>query len=126
MSMTLEDHERVGALVAAQAREIAALQCENRLAISARDYANDMLDNGRAVIAALRAERDDLYRKLYGSPAPDPAEAMRAKCAELWQDLCEKDDRTSPWADMCLINQEEFFGYLAEIAALKGNGEGKP
>lgn len=46
--------------------------------------------------------------------------------AELWQDLVEKDDRTSPeeYPEMALISFDELAGYIAEaqsglLAALK-------
>jgi hypothetical protein len=44
--------------------------------------------------------------------------------AELWQDLCEKTDRTSPEGqpDMAIINQEEFYDYLVSIRA-EGSAE---
>lgn len=33
---------------------------------------------------------------------------------QAWQDLCEKDDRTSPeeYPEMCLITREELAGYV--------------
>jgi hypothetical protein len=40
-------------LITSQEREILQLKCDNRLAISARDYANDMLKKGRAEITQL-------------------------------------------------------------------------
>ena len=97
--------------LAAKDAEIARLACELRLAISARDYANDMLDKGRAEIAALgeqlkqailsnasliaeaaqlRAalpalwgQYDDAGRELW----IDPAEAMRARCEAIARDM---------------------------------------
>jgi hypothetical protein len=39
--------------------------------------------------------------------------------ADLWTDLCEKSDRTSPevYPDMALITEAEFFDYLAAVRA---------
>ena len=44
---------------------------------------------------------------------------MTIDAAELWRDLCEKSDRTSPCdrPETALINQAEFFDYLATIRA---------
>jgi hypothetical protein len=43
---------------------------------------------------------------------------LKAYAIELWRDLCEKDDRTSPadYPEMCLITYEEFRGYLVDFA----------
>lgn len=48
-----------------------------------------------------------------------PSESDNYIDAELWRDLCEKSDRTSPEGqpDMALINQAEFFDYLAAARA---------
>jgi hypothetical protein len=50
-------------------------------------------------------------------PTTDPtpeAELLR----ELWYDLVEKDDRTSPeeYPDMAMLTQDEFFAYLRMFA----------
>ena len=39
--------------------------------------------------------------------------------AEAWQELCEKDDRTSPaeHPDMCLITRDELLGYMSLASA---------
>ena len=52
-------------------------------------------------------------------------EAKRCICprtqgeAELWRDLCEKDDRTSPveYPDMALITEDEFYSVLRQSAS---------
>ncbi|MCL8382120.1 hypothetical protein [Xanthobacter aminoxidans] len=63
---------------------------------------------------------DEGCRGLYTRPAP-PApvavpEGMTAD--EAWQDLCEKDDRTSPaeYPDYSLITREELAGYMRQTA----------
>ena len=56
------------------------LECENRLAISARDYANDMLDKGRAEIAALRADLK-IAVEMIGNDVPDEDEYQRLRTA---------------------------------------------
>lgn len=51
-------------------------------------------------------------------------EAAELPYADLWQDLLDKDDRTSPsdYPDMCLITYEEFLYYIrtAIAGALEG------
>ena len=44
---------------------------------------------------------------------------MTRNIEEIWRDLCEKDDRTSPpeYPDMALITQQELIGYLAQARA---------
>jgi hypothetical protein len=53
-------------------------------------------------------------------------EAETFTVEELWQDLLEKDDRTSPddYPDMALITFEEFAGYLAAAPPPKPSGGG--
>jgi hypothetical protein len=50
------------------------------------------------------------------SPAPKGPQRLME---ELWLDLVEKDDRTSPkeYPDMALLTREEFFGYLKHYAS---------
>lgn len=45
--------------------------------------------------------------------------------AEAWQELCEKDDRTSPaeHPDMCLITRDELLGYMS-LASAEGERRG--
>lgn len=48
-----------------------------------------------------------------------------ADVAEAWQELCEKDDRTSPaeHPDMCLITRDELLGYMS-LANAEGERAG--
>ena len=50
--------------------------------------------------------------------APTPVEEA---LQELWYDLVEKDDRTSPeeYPDMAMLTQDEFFAYLRMFAAAR-------
>lgn len=44
---------------------------------------------------------------------------MQPSAEELWRDLCEKDDRTSPeyYPDMALISEDEFVSVCEQVAA---------
>jgi alkylhydroperoxidase family enzyme len=54
---------------------------------------------------------------------PKWPEALVARAKEMWRDLCEKDDRTSPedYPDMALITEDEFT-YVFCTAALDASG----
>ena len=47
-----------------------------------------------------------------------PTDAPTPEAKELWRDLCEKDDRTSPeeYPDMALITEDEFYSCLDAFA----------
>ena len=165
--MTLEDHERVDALVAAKDSEIARWT----------DYAATLETEREAKdreIAALREALKDAQHRLRGAgmlgsdearaddvkgspapwppgdchdarscaehgecmyvgcphskcklPAPDPAEAMRARCEAIIRDNCITDTPTGKQFRPRRHNDEHGLFYADAIAALKGNGEGK-
>ena len=96
--------EHCWGLIAAKNDENERLQCELRLAISARDYANDMLDKGRA--NELRV-----------------AEAIRAKCEAIIRDHTIMDTTRGKQFRPRREGDENGLFYADAIAALKGNLE---
>lgn len=72
-----------------------------------------------AAIAAL--EEAGLIARTSSPEKPSP----EALAHELWQDLLEKDDRTSPeeYPDMALITQDEFFAALDRFRAAEVEAE---
>lgn len=80
--------------------EIARLQCDLRLAISARDYANDMLEKER------------------GSPAPDPTDATDF---EMEISSVENEDGSVNGDDLRRLLSHAYA--CGALAALKGQGD---
>jgi hypothetical protein len=67
-------------------------------------------------ISTLQKTVQGFQRAQAERPAPKGPQRLME---ELWLDLVEKDDRTSPkeYPDMALLTREEFFGYLKHYAS---------
>jgi hypothetical protein len=97
-----------------KAREIASLK---KALLNARGAIEGWIGSGYLVPGNMHDALSSIDAVLNGSPAPDPVEAMRARCEAIARETSEEHDG---------------FGYepnalrIADaIAALKGNGEGK-